>query len=66
MSKGREQYGIKFPKRPMNHVDDKLGLHKAIDENNMDYFYTEIPIELIELAEDLSHDMRNTTQGQET
>ena len=53
-TKGREQYGILFPEQAINAHADDLWLHKAIDQENWDYFYRKIPRELMELAESCS------------
>lgn len=53
-TKGREQHGILFPENAINTHPDELKLHKAIDDENWEYFYRKIPQELIELAETCS------------
>ena len=49
-TKGREQFGIVFGESPINSHKDELGLHKAIDDGNWDYYYRKVPKELIQLA----------------
>ena len=50
-TQGREHYGIVFPEKAINSHSDDLGLHKAIDDENWEYFYRKIPKELMELAQ---------------
>lgn len=51
-SKGNIQHGIDFGKNPINQHSDANGLHKALDENNLEYLYSFIPKEYIDLAID--------------
>ena len=46
-----EQHGFRFPKRE-NVGKDPYRLHKALDENDLDYFYSKIPKYLIDYAYD--------------
>jgi len=52
-TKGREQYGIMFQEQPINSHSDSLGLHKAIDDEELTKLYQIIPKELIDLAQDI-------------
>lgn len=50
-TKGERQHGFIFDGNPRNTSKDKYGLHKALDENDLQYFHRHIPEELINAAQ---------------
>ena len=50
VANGREQHGITFPEKPINSHEDKLNLHEALNNQDMEYFYRKVPRYAVEHA----------------
>lgn len=49
---GRLQHGMVFGEKPLNQHKDKYDLHKALDEGDLDYYHSKVPIHMIEFAQE--------------
>ena len=44
----KEQHGMSFDGKPLKSHEDHWRLHQALDENDLDYYYSIVPEKLFE------------------